>query len=264
MPDAYYATSQVALYHGECREWLSCLEQQVDHVITDPPYEAEAHTKRKRLGEKAGGGRRAVLDQQLDFAPMTPDLREAVGWEIERLTRRWALVFCQIEASHLWRDVMCSESELEYIRTGLWIKPDAQPQKTGDRPGVGYEAFVIAHRRGRKRWNGRGKCARWTHHSARAEGTAGEHLTPKPESLMRELVRDFTDEGDVILDMFAGESTTLVAALLEGRRAIGIELEERHCEASARRLERAAQQIPLWQPRTVRRRTMKFDLGGPA
>lgn len=264
MAGAYYATPQVALYHGDCREWLSCLEAQVDHVITDPPYEVEAHTKRKRLAGKAAGGKRAVVDQHLDFAPMTPALREAVSSQIERLTRRWALVFCQVEASHLWREELCEDSELEYIRTGIWWKPDAQPQKTGDRPGVGYETFVIAHRTGRKRWNGRGKCARWTHPSARAEGTGAWHQTPKPEALMRELVVDFTDPGDVILDPFAGRGTTLVGALVEGRRAIGIELREQDCEAAAKRLERAAQQLPLWTPRTIRRRTARIDFGAPA
>jgi DNA modification methylase len=65
------------------------------------------------------------------------------------------------------------------------------------------------------------------------------HSTQKPESLMRALVDQFTDPVETILDTFAGSGTTLVAAAYLGRKAVGIEQNEKHAETIAKRLTKA-------------------------
>lgn len=68
------------------------------------------------------------------------------------------------------------------------------------------------------------------------------HPTEKPVDLMRSLMAKCPP--GVILDPFMGSGTTLVAAKLEGRKAIGIEIEERYCEIAARRLAQGVLNFP--------------------
>jgi DNA modification methylase len=236
----YYDDGAVQIFLGDCRDVLPQLGP-VDHVITDPPYEAEAHTKGRRIKTTGGGGNYGETGVcVLNFAPITAELRMAAAEHIARLTKRWALVFCQVEAVATWRDAMLI-SGMTYRRAVAWVKRDAQPQLSGDRPGMGYESIVCGHARGRSRWNGGGK--RGVYETVRAstcEGGPALHMTEKPMPLMSALVHDFTDPGETILDLFMGSGTTLVAAKRLGRKAIGIELEEKYCEIAAKRLAQGA------------------------
>lgn len=63
-----------------------------------------------------------------------------------------------------------------------------------------------------------------------------EHPTPKPVSMMKTLIENFTDEGDTILDPFMGSGTTLVAAKLLNRNATGIEISPEYCKIAEERL----------------------------
>jgi DNA modification methylase len=69
------------------------------------------------------------------------------------------------------------------------------------------------------------------------------HPTQKPLDLMRLIVSISTDEGDLVLDPFAGSGTTLVACRELNRRCIGIEIERKYVEAIRWRLSRRVGKI---------------------
>jgi site-specific DNA-methyltransferase (adenine-specific) len=157
------------------------------------------------------------------------------------------MVFSDVESAHLWRRDLESAG-LDYIRTGFWWKVGGAPQFTGDRPAVAVEAITICHRPGRKRWNGGGKQGLWIVPMdetvcyevpivlSRGAGEKRVHTTQKPLRLMRQLVEDFTDPGDLVMDPFAGSGSTGVAALCLGRRFLGWEIDDNYHALAAERL----------------------------
>ena len=197
----------------------------VDHCIMDPPYAEEVDN---------GNAAVEVRDNAFGFDPMNENLRFAAARAVSMRTRRWVLVFCSLEEAHLWRFALVSAG-LSYYRTGLWIRLNTAPQFNGLGPAQAAEAIVIAHSRVLpQRWNGGGRPAIWSH---AIERNNRQHPTQKPGDLMRELVRDFTDEGELIADPFAGVGTTGVAAVGLGRRFVGWEKDTQHYTDGLKRLE---------------------------
>jgi site-specific DNA-methyltransferase (adenine-specific) len=91
------------LYLGDCLEILPTLPK-VDAIITDPPFEAEAHTQQRRaLGRGKEHGRRDIKDAALPFAAISEHQRAESSRLIATGCNGWALVFCQAEAVGAWR-----------------------------------------------------------------------------------------------------------------------------------------------------------------
>jgi site-specific DNA-methyltransferase (adenine-specific) len=252
LADVLTGRARYALVEGDCLEVLPMLpERSVAHVITDPPYEAEAHTKQRRVkanddgrGTQVGGrDTRGARSAPIPFLPIRAEERQSAGLEMARVATRWSLVFCQVEATQRWADAL-AHGGATYRRTAVWVKPDGQPQLSGDRPGMGYESIVIAHAPGRSRWAGGGRVGVFVHNTARFDGVEG-HPTPKPLSLMLELVELFTDPDEIVLDPFAGSATTGVACLRLGRRFIGVEKDPGYAAIARDRLTAESQGLSL-------------------
>ncbi len=227
----YYEDDHVRLYHGDCREVLSGMaDQSVDCVITDPPYTERTHSKARSLSHKVNG--RDVITQGVTtFASIDDEALRAVLTDLGRVTRSW--VVATLDYRHALEFDANPPKGLKVQRVGVWMKTRPTPQITGDRPAQGWEAIAYMHRaKGRSVWNGGG---RHGNYYLDIEQKAG-HPTAKPLPMVQDMIRKFSNRGDTVLDPFAGSGTTLRAAVNEGRKAIGIELDERYCEIAARRL----------------------------
>lgn len=238
------AIGNATLFLADCRDILPMLEP-VNHIITDPPYEKEAHSKGRRLLGKQRNGNRTVEYGALNFDPITSELRHTFCREARRLSSGWILAFCQAEAIADWREAFV-EAECKWKRAMIWRKPDGPPQFTGDRPGMGYESIATAWGGDqRSSWNGGGRHGVFVH-PQRDDNNPKQHMTQKPISLMCELVSLFTDHQDIVLDPFMGSGTTGVACARLQRRFIGIEIEESFFEIARQRIEDAYAQPSLF------------------
>jgi DNA modification methylase len=208
----YYQDDSCTIYHGDCREVLQTLTADV--VLTDMPY-----------GIGLQYGEYEDSSENLDdlIATSLPSMRKASPvvaltcgvvnqWRYPRPT--WALCWFQVNAFtstgfygfNMWQPILCYGTD-PYLKRGRGRQQDVI--RTTAALGTTYGL----------------------------DNPPKNHPCPKPlPSWRKVLMRLSPDDSDVILDPFMGSGTTLRAAKDLGRKAIGIEIEERYCEIAAKRL----------------------------
>lgn len=201
----YYEDTKagITIYHGDCREVLPTLGK-VDLVLTDPPYGIGFAAQPTRY-QRANG---MVAEQWDNECP-----QDVIDWLVKS---QWPLVvwggnYFALPASRGWL---------------AWLK-------AGNAPSMADLEMA---------WTSRDMNARWFNKSVKSASLEkslqfAPHPTQKPLGLMRWSIEVMAaPDGGLILDPFMGSGTTLRAAKDLGRKAIGIELEERYCEIAANRL----------------------------
>jgi len=228
------------LYFGDCLAVMPTLGK-VEHIISDPPYEKEAHKKDRRTQKSVKTG----INVSLDFDMITEEIRDFITeWSVNNCNG-WAMYFCQAEAVGNWRDSI-EKFEGKYKRPMIWVKPDSTPQLNGQMPAIGYESIVLQSCfKGHCSWNGGGKRGVFTHLTNNKD-REGTHPTEKPISLMIELVKLFTNQDNMVFDPFMGSGTTGVACVKLGRKFIGIELNEKYFDIACKRIEEAYRQPDMF------------------
>lgn len=223
---------------GDCLAGLRDLaDKSVDATIEDPPYSDHVEHGQAVSGTRVGRARQQVVrKQRIGVGFMTEADILSLCSHLVRVTRSWIVLFCAFEQVEQYKRAIESAGG-RYVRACAWEKPDASPQFSGDRPATWGEAFVVAHATadGPMRWNGGGKRGLYRAGVCRGHERS-EHPTQKPLSLMLELVEDFSNPGDLVLDSFAGSGTTGVACRQLGRSFLGWELNRDYFEIACRRL----------------------------
>lgn len=210
-----------------CGRWQDVLGDVVcDALITDPPY-----SKRTHVGQRTGSSIRVAT---IDFADLG-DGAEALASRWSGLVS-WAVIFGDHQSFN--------EHEIAWQRAGSyvfapipWVKTDPPPRMSGDGPSCDAEWIMVAAKRERR------TCGSISGHyigsCGKRGGSAGTGFpTEKPLWLMRRIVTDYSNPGQAICDPCAGSGTTLLAAAIEGRRAIGAEMDPATFEIAVKRLEK--------------------------
>jgi DNA modification methylase len=200
MPFApYYDEDGITIYNADCRKIIPFLPK-VDLLLTDPPYGIGAD---KHEGPAEHGWRQwnsSGWDKEKPPAWLLDMIREAANEAIV-----WGGNYYSLPPSMGWL---------------VWDK--------------GQRDFSLAD--AELAWTSRQKAVRCFDYSRAAMMKEGRvHPTQKPTALMRWCL-SLVPEAQTVLDPFMGSGTTLVAARLEGRKAIGIEVSAEYCESAVKRL----------------------------
>lgn len=206
----YYQDDLVTLYHGDCREVLAWLAADV--LVTDPPYGMAYESNLNRDKRNVKVGRPVVGDTDLtarnDCLAMWGDRPALVfgTWRVERPAATKALLVWHKVGAGGMGDLsipwLPTHEEVYVLGSGF----------TGKRSDAVLSVRALMS-------NDHGR---------------PDHPTPKPVPLMAQLIEKTVG---TIADPFAGSGSTLVAAKQLGRKAIGVEIDERYCEVTAKRLD---------------------------
>jgi DNA modification methylase len=211
----YYDHGGIQIYHGDCRDVLPNIVADV--LVMDPPYGIDYASG---MTGHHGGTALPGIAGDADTS-----LRDAVlAWWGDRP----ALVFGTWKRP---RPVGCRAvlvwDKGEHVGMGdlsLPWKPNTEEVYVLGRGFAGHRGGSVLRSVAAVTWN--------------SVGHGRYHPHEKPVPLMRELI--VKCPSGLVVDPFAGSGSTLRAAKDAGRRAIGIEIEERYCEIAAKRLAQEA------------------------
>jgi hypothetical protein len=227
-------TSGVDLRLGRWQDVLADVE--CDALITDPPYGARTHDgQRAERKDPAYSPDGCLTATGLPYACFTPDdVSDFVGGWAPR-TRGWFCVFTSHDLIAAYSDAL--ERAGRYVFAPLaCVQRGMNVRLAGDGPSSWTTWLVVSRPRSMRAWGTLPGAYVVGQDQERKRG--GYVVGGKPRELMRAVVRDYSRVGDLICDPCAGGGTTLLAAVIEGRRGVGAECMREHFEIAQRRLTR--------------------------
>ena len=188
---------------GDCLEVMKHIpNKSIDLILTDPPYGLD-----KKLS--SGGGKHKNSKFRLNYVDEVWDKKISKSHfeEIFRTSKNQIIFGANYYSMPPSRGIICWDKKQHMPTFSRW----EYAWSSFDMPSKMYQYLNTEDAR--------------------------LHPTQKPEKLLRLILQDLSDVGQVILDPFLGSGTTAVAAKALGRRFIGIEKEPKYCEIARKRLD---------------------------
>jgi DNA modification methylase len=214
------------ILHGDCVEVMRQMPaNSVDFILTDPPYLVNYRDRDGR-----------TIQNDVDDAWLKPAMAEAYrvlkqdrvaimfyGWtKIDAFFEAWRSAGFQPVGHIVFRKSYSSKSRfLRYQHEQAFLlakgRPPLPKQPLGDVMDMPYSGNKL-------------------------------HPTQKPVAALAPLIRSFTLQGETVLDPFAGSGSTCAAALLTGRKYIGVEMDDAYFQHASDRLTRIHQRVAQKRP----------------
>lgn len=242
----YYEDEFVKLYHGDCLEVMPNLPAaSVDMVLADLPYGTTANRWDAVIDHDdlwANYLRLGVERAAFVLTASQPFTSALVMSNPSLFRHEWIWIKNRgSNFANTVREPMKEHESVLVFSRGKWTYNRQMQERTGG--GADRVKYNVAFQSGSdnyRQFEGRDTNnlpelrvpSTWQKFNTEV----GLHPTQKPVELMAYMIRTYSNPGDTVLDNAAGSGTTLIAARNEGRRAVGIEKEERYCEVIATRL----------------------------
>jgi DNA modification methylase len=216
---------------GDCIEEMKKLEEgSINLILTDPPYNISRKNNFHTIGRTG-----------IDFGEWDKgfDLYSYID-EIPRILNKNGSVIIFND----WKNIgnianYCESVGLEIKDMLRWEKANPMPRNRDRRYITDYEVAVWCVKKGSK-WTFNRQDSSYQRPEFKGPLTGGKekvsHTTQKPIWLMKDMLKIHSNEGDLVLDMFAGSGTTGVACKELNRNFIMIEKDENYFEIIKKRL----------------------------
>lgn len=258
----YYEDESVTLYHGDNVEVLRGIpDQSIDLVVTSPPYDDlrtyGGHSwdfeglaaELWRVVKVGGVVVWVVADATVNGSETGTSFRQALHFKDIGFNLHDTMIYKKAGGSpnvhhpryvHVWEYMFVfsrgsvatfnPHKKRRNSTIGTVRRPATKMQRNGEIKAFNVETKVTSAESL--------ECNVWEYLVGNAAGDegVGNHPAYFPEALARDHILSWSNPGDVVLDPFSGSGTTCKMAKETGRRAIGIEVNEKYCEIAAKRL----------------------------
>lgn len=215
--------SNYKLYQGDCITQLTTMQDNsANFTLTDIPYDAV---------NRVSNGLRELDKGKTDV--LTFDLLVFLE-EVYRVTSNSICIFCGKEQFSTIYDFFANKKGT--VRPIIWEKTNPSPMNGQYIYLSGVEMAVWFKKSGAKIFNAHCKNTVFRHPNGRSK----LHPTEKNHELLKELILDNTNEGDIVFDPCMGSGAHGKIAIENGRRFVGIELDEEYFKIAQNRIEEAA------------------------
>lgn len=243
----YYEHDGIVIYHGDCREVLPSIS--ADFIFTSPPYNCGmnygAHNDAMPISEYLGFINEAFHAISQAIKPSGYVVANVPSW----IGSRSEQVFAFDEYKTAF------SKHVPFVDVIIWAKSPPNGTAWGNYPTSprirANHEWLLVHRAPGDKPLGKSNIS-WEDWSRYTQSVwsinptlpfSKFHPATFPQDLASRAILLFSPEDSTVCDPFMGTGTTLVAAKEMGRKAIGIDLEERYCEVAAKRLQQGV--LPL-------------------
>lgn len=244
--DSYFERDKFQLLHGDTMDILNSLDKKVDVIFADPPYFLSKGFTMRAKGrvkcfDKGKWDKVRPLSEVNDFnmkwLSLCRNLLKDNGtiWVSGTYHNIYSVANCMVELGYKILNVI------------VWCKPDAPLTLSDSHFNFSAEYIIWARKYKDKRHfynidlmtsinGGKRMSDVWNIPTTGLwEKTCGKHPTQKPLRLMYRIILSSTQEGDIVLDPFAGSCTTGIASNLLGRSFIGIDQDKDYLDLGIKR-----------------------------